>query len=152
MDWNICLLCWHAVLMPFMLAQMFGLNADACILLTCGLFVTLPLSSPLLVAISKIYNTARFPHFAASAAMFMNPSWPQCLTQGAARKCCRHSRISPTTSAAQLWTTLASTQTIFTLSALTSLTVLSMSEGVSNLNTRSEATKVHTCMNMVDMA
>ena len=57
-----------------------------------------------------------------------------------------------TTSAAQLWTTLASTQTIFTLSALTSLTVLSMSEGVSNLKTRSDATKVHTCMNMIDMA
>ena len=57
-----------------------------------------------------------------------------------------------TTSAAQLWTTLASTQTIFTLSALTSLTVLSMSEGVSNLKTRSDATKVHTCMNIIDMA
>ena len=57
-----------------------------------------------------------------------------------------------TTSAAQLWTTLASTQTIFTLSALTSLTVLSISEGVSNLKTRSDATKVQTCTHMIYIA
>ena len=50
-----------------------------------------------------------------------------------------------TTSAAQLWTTLASTQTIFTLSALTSFTLVSISDAVSFLNTTSDATQVHTC-------
>ena len=47
--------------------------------------------------------------------------------------------------AAQLCATRASTHTIFTLSALTSLTEVSSREAVSLRKTTSEATQVHTC-------
>ena len=66
--------------MPFMLAQIFGLNAGACALLTCILPVTLPLTSALLAAVSN--ETLR--HSYVSKILLprlpcFDPPWPQCL-------------------------------------------------------------------------
>ena len=87
-----CFLCWHAVLMPFMLAQIFGLNAGACALLTCILPVTLPLSSALVDAVSN--ETLRHSHvfnILLPPLPCCDPSWPQSLNKVAACGCCRHS-------------------------------------------------------------
>ena len=141
--------------MPFMLAQMFGQNAGACALLTRIFLVTVPLSSAFLVAMSNSVLPLRLCHVsstledAASAAMCLPILAPMpdisCSTR---MLLAQHSLPPPVPlSSGPLW---HPRRTIFTLSALTSFTVLSMSEGVSSLKTRSEATKVHTCTHMDD--